>query len=172
MRFNRRDINLSQTRRQASSGFHRPCFECAVARVAALPRAVWSSELRLAAPGTILGSAASEAPRPTKWGVFNARSQIEQGSAGSRRSGPCPGTVLTGGRGTGIQRSPLTFCAGLPFLSVRASTNRCWRRAYQIAAVASRRRAFKRVCWFGTACFNRTLARAAILVRVLLNERR
>ena len=60
MRFNWRDINLSQTRRQASSSFHRPCFEFAVARVAALPRAVWSSELRLAAPGTILASAASE----------------------------------------------------------------------------------------------------------------
>jgi hypothetical protein len=44
----------------ASSRFHRPCFEFAVARVSALPRAVWSSALRPAAPGTILASAASE----------------------------------------------------------------------------------------------------------------
>jgi hypothetical protein len=55
----------------------------------------------------------------------------------------------------------------------RVDKSFCWRRACQIAAVASRREAFKRVCRFGNRLFNRTLARAAILVRAqLLNNRR
>ena len=68
----------------------------------------------------------------------------------------------------------LTFGGGLPFLSVRASTNRFAGAAHARLLPSPAAVGHSSVCaGSGTVCFNRTLARAAILVRAqLLNDRR
>ena len=97
MRFKRLDINLSHTGRQCVIQVSQPWFEFAVARVAALPRAVWSSELLLAAPGTILSSAASEVrwhrPQPPLDGsaiAANDDPRVQMGASASIKHPPAP----------------------------------------------------------------------------------